>query len=180
MVELVGSTVVLREFRMSDVDATMAIVGDERVTTTLSFDSLTREQQSERIAATIQRAGETPRTEYYLAATLKSDGRLIGFGRLGLTGVRAAKLGGALAADHWGAGYALDGARTLLDFAFGDLDLHRVTAAIGPDNHASIAAVTRLGFVYEGTLRDHVYTNQAWRDSRLYSMLAQDWTPDAH
>jgi ribosomal-protein-alanine N-acetyltransferase len=113
-----------------------------------------------------------PRTEYYLAVTTHTDDRLIGFVRLGLGGVQAAKLGFAVAAPHWGHGYALDAARTLIDFGFTTLGLHRISAAIGPGNAASIAIVTRLGFTKEGRLRDHVFTNGAWRDSILYSLLA--------
>jgi len=174
-VELSGARVRLREFRSDDVDGAFAVVGDDRVTHSLSFDSRDREQTRAMIAGAIERAGACPRTEYYLAVALLDDDRLVGFARLGLTGVRAAKLGTAIAADHWGCGYATDATRTLLDFAFGPLGLHRVTAAIGPGNTASFATVQRLGFTFEGRLRDHVFTNGAWRDSLLYSILVPEW-----
>jgi ribosomal-protein-alanine N-acetyltransferase len=64
----------------------------------------------------------------------------------------------------------------MLRFAFETLGLHRVSAAIGPENLASIAVVKRLGFSYEGRIRHHVFTNGAWRDSQLYSLLADEWT----
>jgi RimJ/RimL family protein N-acetyltransferase len=92
-----------------------------------------------------------------------------------LNGVQAAKLGYAIKASEWGKGYATEAARLLLDFAFGPLGLHRVSAAIGPDNDASIALVKRLGLTHEGRLRDHVFTNGAWRDSLLFSVLAGEW-----
>jgi len=91
---------------------------------------------------------------------------------------QAAKLGGAGAVSHWGHGYALDATRTIIDFGFTTLGLHRISAAIGPDNAASIAIVTRLGFTEEGQLRDHVFTNGAWRDSILYSLLTHEWLHD--
>ncbi|MGH3717458.1 MAG: GNAT family N-acetyltransferase [Pseudonocardiaceae bacterium] len=162
------------EFRLEDFDD--AIFGDDRVTRWLSCDSRTREQQTQVLAGAIERAKHIPRTEYYLAVTTHTDDRLIGFARLGLSGVQAAKLGGAIAAPHWGHGYAHDAARTLICYGFTTLGLHRISAAIGPDNAASIAIVTRLGFTQEGRLRDHVFTNSAWRDSILYSLLAHEWT----
>jgi [ribosomal protein S5]-alanine N-acetyltransferase len=64
----------------------------------------------------------------------------------------------------------------MLGLAFDRLDLHRVTAAIGPDNVGSLALIERVHFTYEGRLRDHVHTNGAWRDSLLYSILATDRT----
>jgi RimJ/RimL family protein N-acetyltransferase len=170
-VELEGAKVWLREFRRDDVDAALALVGDDRVTRWLSFDSRTREQAVDMIEGTIERAQQEPRTEYYLAVTIDAD-ELVGFARLGLTGVQAAKLGYAIAADHWGNGYALDGTRTLVSFAFGPLGLHRISAAIGPDNEPSISVAKRLGMSYEGRLRHHVFTNGAWRDSLLYAVIA--------
>ncbi len=99
----------------------------------------------------------------------------MGFARLGFSGVKAAKMGYAIAYDHSGKGYAGDAARSLITYGFAELGLHRISAAIGPDNVASIAVVRRLGFVHEGRLRDHVHTNAAWRDSELYSVLAHEW-----
>jgi ribosomal-protein-alanine N-acetyltransferase len=174
-VRLTGAKVRLREFRLDDLDEADAILGDDRVTWWLSFDSRTREQQAEVLTGAIERAKHTPRTEYYLAVTTHTDDQLIGFVRLGLSGVQAAKLGGAGAVSHWGHGYALDATRTIIDFGLTTLGLHRISAAIGPDNAASIALVTRLGFTQEGRLRDHVFTNGAWRDSILYSLLAHEW-----
>jgi ribosomal-protein-alanine N-acetyltransferase len=109
-----------------------------------------------------------------LTVTLPHD-QLIGFARLGLNGVQAAKLGYAIRRDQWGHGYATDATRTIVDFGFEQLGLHRISAAIGPDNETSIAMAKRLGMQYEGRIRDHVFTNGRWRDSLLYSLLAHDW-----
>ena len=174
-VRLAGERVVLREFGLDDVDGALGVVGDGAVTRWLSFDHRDRAATWGMLAAVVERARLTPRAEYYLAVTLPADDRVIGFGRLGLTGVRAAKLGYAIRADEWGQGYATEVARLLTGFGFDTLELHRVSAAIGPDNDASVAVVKRLGYSYEGRLRDHVFTNGAWRDSLLYSVLANEW-----
>jgi RimJ/RimL family protein N-acetyltransferase len=159
---------------MEDVDDVLRLIGDDRVTHWLSFDSRTREQAAAMIEGTIERAQSEPRTEYYLAATLEDDS-IIGFARLGLDGVQAAKVGYAVAADHWGNGYALEATTLLIDFGFSELRLHRISAAIGPDNTRSIAVARQLGMHYEGRIRDHVFTNNSWRDSNLYSVLVNEW-----
>lgn len=179
MVTLDSDRLRLREFRADDLDDSLAVVGDDRVTHWLSFDSLTRDQQANRLTGAIQRASQDPRTEYYLAVAERETDRLIGFIRLGLSGVKAAKLGFAIAADHWGNGYATEATRAMVNYGFAKLDLHRITAAIGPENAASIALVTRLRFQREGRLRDHVFTNGAWRDSELYSILSHEWSSSA-
>jgi [ribosomal protein S5]-alanine N-acetyltransferase len=152
----------------------MAVVGDDRVTESLSFDTCSREQATEMLNGILGWAKQEPRTEYYLAVAIADDD-LVGFVRLELSGVQAGKLGFATAADYWRRGYALDATRTLVDFGFRELKLHRISAAMGPDNTASIAIVRRLGMTYEGRIRDHVYTNGRWRDSLLYSVLVNEW-----
>ncbi|RKR89949.1 RimJ/RimL family protein N-acetyltransferase [Micromonospora pisi] len=174
-VTLTGQVVKLREFRPDDVADALAINGDDRVTRWLSYDSRDEATTAAMISGAIERAQLTPRTEYFLAVADRDD-RMIGFARLGLTGHQAAKLGYAINADHWGHGYATDAARTLITYGFHQLGLHRITAAIGPDNAASITVATRLGLQHEGRLRDHVFTNGAWRDSLLYSILTSEWT----
>ena len=62
----------------------------------------------------------------------------------------------------------------MLGFAFGTLRLHRVAAAIGPTNLPSLALIDKLGFQREGKIRDHVICDGHWRDSLLFSLLADD------
>jgi RimJ/RimL family protein N-acetyltransferase len=172
---LAGQLVLLRDFTQEDIDDALAITGDDRVTRWLSFDSRDRTGTQSMIARAIDAAHAAPRTEHYLAVTLPSESHhVIGFARLALGGVKAAKLGYAVHADHQGHGYATDAARALTAYGFDQLGLHRITAAVGPDNAASIAVLKRLGFTHEGRLRDHVFTNGAWRDSLLFSLLSHE------
>lgn len=175
VVRLAGEQVLLREAAADDEDDILSIYSDDRVTRWLSFDGRERLQVRSLLAGVAERAGAEPREEYFLCVTLPRTGRVIGTARLELRGVFAAKIGYAMAYDHQGKGYGIDAVRTLLDFAFRTLRLHRVTAAIGPDNEASIRLITRLGFELEGCLRDHVFTNGAWRDSLLFSQLLPGW-----
>ena len=176
-IHLSGQRINLREFALSDVDDAVAIVGDDRVTRWLSFDTRDRSATQAMLAAAIAAAATRPRAECYLAVVLPANDRVIGFARLALGGVKAAKLGYAIHADHWGHGYATDAARTLIAYGFDHLGLHRITAAVGPDNEPSKGVLKRLGFTHEGRLRDHVWTNGAWRDSLLYSLLANEFSP---
>lgn len=173
-VTLTGRAVTLREFRSDDAADSLAIVGDDQVTRWLSFDSRDLDAAQAMVDGAIQRAQQTPRSEYYLAVTA-SDDELVGFARLALAGVKSAKLGYAIRADRWGKGYATDAARRMIAFGFEELRLHRISAAIGPDNAASIAVARKLGMQHEGRIRDHVFTNDAWRDSLLYAVLEHEW-----
>lgn len=174
-VRIFGDLVAIREFVRSDAEDVQRIVGDDRVTNWLSYDSRGKKETLAMLDRMKASSEENPRTDYSLAVVTPPSDRVIGFCRIGLSGVKAGKLGYAIAYDEWGKGYATDVARTMVDFGFQKLGLHRISAAIAPDNTTSIKVVEKLGFSREGILRDHVFSNGAWRDSVLYSILQPEW-----
>jgi RimJ/RimL family protein N-acetyltransferase len=58
-----------------------------------------------------------------------------------------------LARRYWGRGYATEGGRAALDFAFEELGQEHVISLIRPINSASIRVAERLGERLEGTAR---------------------------
>ena len=75
-----------------------------------------------------------------------------------------------------GHGYMSEALALALDFAFGELALHRVEANVQPANERSLALVERLGFVQEGYSRRYVRIAGRWRDHARFAMLVEDWT----
>jgi RimJ/RimL family protein N-acetyltransferase len=55
------------------------------------------------------------------------------------------EVGWHLARDHWGRGYATEGAQRLIEYAFGSMGLDLLVADIAPHNTGSIAVAERLG-----------------------------------
>jgi RimJ/RimL family protein N-acetyltransferase len=80
--------------------------------------------------------------------------------------------------DWWGGGLATEIARLLAAFAFAELGAERVQATCHPDNLASAAVLARIGMQYEGTLRHTMLIRDGWRDSRMHSVLADEWPAD--
>ena len=60
--------------------------------------------------------------------------------------------------------------RTIFSALF-KLGAVRITALISPDNHRAIKGAVRMGFVYEGFIRQGV---EGHRDALLFGMLRQD------
>jgi len=81
----------------------------------------------------------------------KSSGKLIGrIGCLNPIGWPAFELGWTLARESWGKGYATEGARRALAYAFTELDQDHVISLIAPANVASAKVAERLGEKVEG------------------------------
>jgi ribosomal-protein-alanine N-acetyltransferase len=71
-------------------------------------------------------------------------------------------------------GYMQDGVRTAIDFAFGELALHRLEAACMPENEPSAAVLLKSGFREEGYAPAYLKINGEWRDHRLFGMVAPE------
>ena len=56
---------------------------------------------------------------------------------------------------------------------FGPVGLHRIEATIAPENLASRAVVSHLGFRQEGHLVRYLDIAGAWRDHLLYALTAK-------
>lgn len=87
---------------------------------------------------------------------------------------RSAYLGYYAMAGMEGRGLMREALEQVLDFAFGELGLHRLEANIQPGNTRSIALVERLGFRKEGFSPRYLRIDGAWRDHERWAILADD------
>ncbi|MFM0288085.1 GNAT family N-acetyltransferase [Paraburkholderia megapolitana] len=69
-------------------------------------------------------------------------------------------------------GLMTEALRMAIDFAFGELGLHRLEANIQPENVASIALVRRVGFRQEGFSPRYLRIGGEWRDHERWALLA--------
>ncbi|MEM7729253.1 MAG: GNAT family protein [Pseudomonadota bacterium] len=87
---------------------------------------------------------------------------------------QSAKLGYWVAQSHSGRGYGRAAVGALTGFAFDTLALHRVEAAVQPENAASIRVLTANGYSFEGTARGLLRIDGAWADHAIYGRLRGD------
>mgnify|MGYP001337595993 CR=1 FL=1 len=95
---------------------------------------------------------------------------------------RACVLGYQVARRHEGRGLMREALSATLDYAFGQLRLHRVMANYRPENERSARLLERLGFVREGYARDYLFIDGAWRDhvltAKTHARFEEAWLRD--
>jgi ribosomal-protein-alanine N-acetyltransferase len=102
---------------------------------------------------------------------------VVSFTEIVLGVFRSAYLGYYGMADYAGSGLMTESVRAATKYAFDEIGLHRVEAAIQPGNLRSIALVRRLGFQNEGFSPKYLFINGEWRDCERWALLAENWRP---
>ena len=116
----------------------------------------------------------------YLAFSLveKAGGKTVGLVNLDDIDLRSrhAVLGIAITdPSARGQGFAKEGGKLMLAYAFGELNLHRVEISYMEGNDASRALFNSLGFIDEGCRRDLTRRGNSWLDMHIMSLLEEEY-----
>jgi RimJ/RimL family protein N-acetyltransferase len=89
------------------------------------------------------------------------------------------ELGWVLHPGHTGHGYATEAVRALLDIAFEEVGLRRVTASCFAANESSWRLMERVGMRRESyNVRDSLHRSGDWLDGMVYALLAEEHRTD--
>jgi RimJ/RimL family protein N-acetyltransferase len=136
-----------------------------------------RPRSEEEIARWLDSIFRSP-TDYTFGLRLIDTDDLIGWAQL--DGVdwahRTTSLGiGIGNRTFWDSGYGSEAIGLLLDFAFDELNLHRVYLTVFSYNQRAIHLYEKLGFQHEGTYREHLQRDGQRYDMLLYGILSREW-----
>ncbi|KAI0087836.1 hypothetical protein BDY19DRAFT_1010758 [Irpex rosettiformis] len=77
--------------------------------------------------------------------------------------------------EFWGNGYGSEILECVIDHAFKNLALHRLSLGVFSYNQRAVATYKKLGFVEEGCLRKSVWWDGEWKDVLLLALLEDEW-----
>jgi RimJ/RimL family protein N-acetyltransferase len=124
------------------------------------------------------RDGQRERDRFVFGIRTLANDELIGFIELGdiLWNHRVAWLAiGIGDAAHRGQGYGKEAMSLVLNFAFNELNLHRIQLTVFGYNEPAIALYEGLGFRREGTYREFMQRDGQRFDMYLYGILRHEW-----
>ena len=117
--------------------------------------------------------------EKYWSVCLQSSKKMIGY--ISLNNIdyihRKADWGGIVIGERGSEtnGASFDAAYQMLDFAFSQLNLHRVCGYWRSDHAASIMLGGFLGFKREGRFRDSLYKDGSYHDQIIMAILKEEF-----
>lgn len=166
----------LRHLEENDIDALFEIFSDEETMRYWSSPPFQARADAEKYLADISKLFRQ-KTLFQWGISLKESGEIIGTSTLFHLDMRnrRAEIGYILNRKFWKKGFVNEALNSLLNFAFEELNLHRIEADVDPNNAASIRVVEKLGFQKEGYLRERWHIAGKICDTVFYGLLRSDW-----
>ena len=167
-VQLESERLLLRWFREDDFPGYLEMATDPEV---MKFLGGQPQTQLEAFKAMDAHIGHWYFFGYGVFAVVeKSTGKLVGrIGFMNPPGWPGFELGWTLARASWGKGYATEGARRAMQYAFTEMDRDHLISCIAPDNINSVKVAERLGETVEGE------TELLGKRVLLYGISREEW-----
>jgi RimJ/RimL family protein N-acetyltransferase len=165
----------LRRFAEADLPPFLAYLNDPLVARYQTWESYT-EQQARDVIQKQQNLVPGAHGQWFtFAVELKAAGVLVGHVALKTGDHQQAEIGFTFSRAHQGKGLACEAATCVLDYAFTQLQLHRVMAITDCENERSVALLGRLGMRREGHFIQNIWFKGRWGDEYLYAILREEW-----
>lgn len=176
MAGLEGPTVILRPFRMDDVEDVFAYASDPEVAQHMEWAPHRERFETEAYLESCVEA-YSRRIWLPLAVQRRDTGRVVGSFDLRIVsaGHRVGETGYVLARSEWGRGVNLEAGRLILLHGFDAIGLNRIQATCNVENRRSYRTLEKLGMAREGTLREYRIEKGVPRDKYIYAILGAEW-----
>jgi len=166
----------LRQIQPTDAEALFATFSDEE---TMQFYGHEPHRSLDDMRQSIEQtqARYARREAIRWGITLKGEGQVIGscsFRHFD-PDFRRAETGYELNRAFWGRGIMTEAMSAILTYGFAELGLHRVEAIIDIVNERSKSLLLKLGFTYEGNLRQRYSFRGRFEDEHYFGLLKGEW-----
>jgi [ribosomal protein S5]-alanine N-acetyltransferase len=173
---LTTSRLQLRQLQPKDAEALFATLSDEEAMQFYGHEPHRSLAETRELIRQIQ-ARYTLREAIRWGITLKGEDRVIGscsFHHFSAN-LHCVETGYDLNRAFWGKGIMTEAMSAVLNYGFTELELHRVEAIIDIANERSKSLLLRLGFTYEGNLRQRYYFRGHFEDEYYFGLLSHEW-----
>ncbi len=175
---LVGRRLYLRPMEPSDLDHVRSWVNSQDVRDLIGSHL---PMTSSGAAQWLERASSN-RDRVWFAVVLSDGDRLIG--ECGLLKIsqpwRSADCTMIIGeADCWMKGYGSEAARLLIEYAFGSLNLNRLSVWVASSNPRAVAWWQKMGFQHEGVVREGYYHHHQYHDFIIMGLLEREYRAGA-
>lgn len=166
----------LRQLQLKDANELFATFSDEEA---MQFNGHEPHRSLDETRRLIEQIGTryVRRESIRWGITLKGEDSVIGscsFHHFD-AGFHRAEIGYELNRAFWRHGLMTEAMSAILTYGFTELGLHRVEAIIDMANEPSKKLLLKLGFSYEGNLRQRYVFRDGFEDEHYFGLLQNEW-----
>lgn len=174
---LSSSRLILRRLERGDAAAICEYRSLPEVARYQSWESFGPDDAARLIEGQREIEPSIPGTWLQLAIVEKATGVLVGDCGLHCRkdDPRQMELGVTLAPSHQGRGYATEALGCVIDFVFGTLGKHRISAITDAENHRAASLFRHLGFRREAHFVEHLWFKGHWGSEFVFGLLRREW-----
>ena len=171
---------IMRPFDIKDLDIVSLLYGNSDIMTYMPCGCLTDGEIRTHLQKITSDWNERPQLNYEMAVICKSDSKKIGRARIHMDYESdTAMIGWLLIQPEWNKGYATEITKSLLEYCFKILKVHRVCALCHPQNIASWKVLEKCGLRREAHYIKKVkYSSDGadhWEDELEYAILREEF-----
>lgn len=173
---LTTERLLLRQIHPGDAGELFAILSDRQVTEFYGHEPHQSLEDTHELIRQIQ-ARYALREALRWGITFRGEDTLIGscsFHHFD-AGFHRAETGYELDSAFWGKGIMTEAMSAILTYGFTELELHRIEAIIDIVNERSKGLLLKLGFNYEGNLRQRYSFRDHFEDEHYFGLLKDEW-----
>lgn len=167
----------IRDYVVNDAPTVFGYVSDPAYWQFQRSEPPNAQQIDTLIKWVVSEQSNSQRLAYFLAVTRKETGEIVGEAVLKITNAaeRQGELGFGIAPRFWKQGYGTEATAAILDAAFSQLRLHRLSGQCSADNKGSTRIMQKVGMAREGLLRDVHFARGKWWSTVIYGVLEHEY-----
>lgn len=180
MINIETNRLIIRDHLHSDLDSMHKLLSDSLAMYYLpDIRTNSFEESKLNLETAIKEASLIDRQKFFFTIVNKKERNYIG--EIGFTitentpkGKRV-HLGYFILQKYWGKGFVTEAAKAIIDFAFENVGVHKITTGCIKENIGSEKVMKKCNMKKEAEFIKHIWHDGKWKDRVEYGLLREDW-----
>ncbi len=169
---LKGENIYFKELNKADIMEIHSYASDEEVSRFIGWKLMCSLEETLHHIETMKKR-ELDGTHLYASIVDKSTNSVIGTVMIFNFDKEAnhAEIGYVLDKKQWGKGFGMESVKLISQYAFEELNLHKLHASVVAENVGSARVLEKNRYLLEGRLKDHYFIEDKYYDALIYGKL---------
>lgn len=181
MIKLYTERLLIRDYCLNDLEPHHRLISDDVTMYYLQdIKTVTIEESLANLQEAINENTNPNRTKYFFCITDKTTHKHIGSVGYTVTDFTPVGefvgLGYFIHRDYWGKGYTTEAVKRVIQFAFTENDVYRISTGCIKENTASEKVMIKCGMIKEAEFKHYVWHDGRLKDRVEYRLLKDEWS----